>query len=118
MRILKGVWRWFDDRTGVAHLFGPLLRHPVPPGAESPVKGWWYIFGVLVLTAFIIQVVTGAILATMYVPSTAHAYDSLQFITDRALLGRMLRGMHYFGASAMVVLIGFHMARVFLTGSF
>ena len=39
------------------------------------------------------------------------AYESLRFITDEALFGRFLRGMHYFGASAMVLLVGIHMSR-------
>jgi ubiquinol-cytochrome c reductase cytochrome b subunit len=70
------------------------------------------------LVAFLLQVATGTVLATVYVPSTSDAYQSLQLITHGAFLGRLLRGMHYFGASAMMVLIGAHMSRVFLTGSY
>jgi ubiquinol-cytochrome c reductase cytochrome b subunit len=116
-RLLVRIWEWFDDRTGTGKLLKPLLRHPVPPGADSPTKGWFYIFGILTLTAFILQVVTGIALALAYVPSTADAYNTLQFISHDNF-GRVLRGMHYFGASAMIIFITFHMARVFLTGSF
>jgi ubiquinol-cytochrome c reductase cytochrome b subunit len=77
-----------------------------------------YLFGIATLTAFIVQVATGIALATLYVPSTANAYDSLRFITYQATLGSVLRGMHFWGASAMVLFIGIHMIRVFLTGSF
>jgi ubiquinol-cytochrome c reductase cytochrome b subunit len=63
-------------------------------------------------------VVTGVALATAYIPATGDAYQTLQFITHRAAFGRLLRGMHFFGASAMILLIGIHTARVFLTGSY
>ncbi len=111
MNILKRAWRWFDDRTGTSSAIGPIANHPVPPGST-----WWYVFGSATLFAFILQVVTGVILALAYVPSAAEAYQSLQFISNDAFLGGVLRGMHYFGASAMVLLVGVHMARVFLMG--
>jgi ubiquinol-cytochrome c reductase cytochrome b subunit len=113
MKILKSIWQWIDDRTGMSELIGPIARHLVPPGTS-----WWYVFGSATLFVFILQVITGIGLASSYVTSTGDAYQSLQFITQQAFLGRFLRGLHYFGASAMVLLIGIHMVRVFLTGSY
>jgi ubiquinol-cytochrome c reductase cytochrome b subunit len=113
MEFLKRAWRWFDDRSGTSELIEPVLKHPVPPGTN-----WWYVFGSATLFAFILQVVTGTILATMYVTSTAEAYQSLQFITNEAVLGGVLRGIHYWGASAMVLFVGIHAIRVFLMGSY
>ncbi|MGE5446058.1 MAG: cytochrome b N-terminal domain-containing protein [Ignavibacteriales bacterium] len=113
MKILKNAWQWFDDRTGISSLVGPIARHPVPPGT-----GWWYVFGSATLIAFVIQVTTGIALALMYVPSSSQAYDTLQFITHKATLGHFLRGVHNFGASAMMLLIGIHAIRVFLMGAY
>jgi len=113
MSALKKIWRWFEDRTGTAELVGKAARHPVPPGTN-----WWYVFGSATLTAFLVQVATGIALATMYVPSTAKAYNTLEFITHQAWLGNFLRGMHYFGASAMILFIGVHMIRVFVMGAY
>lgn len=113
MSLLRRLWREFDDRTGLSKILGPVLAHPVPPDAR-----WYYVFGSATLFAFLLQVVTGIALALAYIPSTANAYDTLQFITHQAPFGRLLRGMHYFGASAMVLLIGIHMARTFLMGAF
>ncbi len=113
MKIFSGIWHWIDDRTGASAFVKPIAEHPVPPNT-----GWWYVFGTATLTAFIVQVLTGIALSTAYVTSTADAYNSLQFITHDAFLGNLLRGMHSWGASAMVVLIGIHMARTFLMGAY
>lgn len=117
MSPLKRLWHWIDVRTGFSETIVPLAKHPVPPETASK-KGWLYVFGAGTLAAFINQVITGAALTTKYIPSTAHAYQSLEFITNEIMFGRMLRGMHYFGASAMVLFVSLHMIRVFMTGSY
>lgn len=113
MQFLRKAWEWFDARTDASKVIGPILKHPVPPRT-----GWMYVFGSATLIAFLIQVFTGIALATAYVSSAGQAYESLQWITHQAFLGHLLRGMHYFGASAMVLLVGIHMIRTFLTGSY
>src|SRR6185503_2139283 len=64
------------------------------------------------------EVVTGGALAFCYASSSAQAYETLQFITDQPPFGSCLRRMHYFGASAMVLMVGAHMAQTFLFGSY
>ena len=113
MRFLWKAWQWFDSRTDASKIIAPILKHPVPPRT-----GWMYVFGSATLIAFLIQVVTGIALATGYVSSAGQAYQSLKWITNQAFMGHLLRGMHYFGASAMVLLLGLHMIRTFLTGSY
>jgi ubiquinol-cytochrome c reductase cytochrome b subunit len=113
MKRLIKIWQWFDDRTGLSVMIKPVADHLVPRGTT-----WIYVFGSATLVAFVIQVVTGIALATMYIPSTAQAYQSLRFITYHAWLGNFIRGLHYFGASAMILLIGIHMIRVFLTAAY
>ncbi len=113
IKFLKRLWKVFDDRSGTSKLFGPIFTHLVPPGV-----GWAYVFGSGTLFAFITQVVTGIALAVSYIPSTGDAYNSLQFITNEALFGGVLRGIHYFGASAMILFIGMHMIRTYVTGAY
>jgi ubiquinol-cytochrome c reductase cytochrome b subunit len=103
----------FEDRTGLIKFFGDMMKHPVPPDT-----GWWYVFGSAVLVTFMMQVVTGVALATRYVASSGTAYQVLEFITYKAVLGNFLRGMHFFGASAMILLVGIHMIQVFLMGCY
>ncbi|MEX2598246.1 MAG: cytochrome b N-terminal domain-containing protein [Dehalococcoidia bacterium] len=117
VRAWRPLWRWFDDRTGVSQHLTPIVKHPVPPGATSGGAGWMYVLGFASMAAFALQGITGAALATQYIPSPAHAYESLQAITDGRFSG-VVRGMHYYGASFMVVLVTLHLARVFLTGSY
>lgn len=104
---------WFESRTGLIAKIKPLLEHPVPKGSK-----WAYVFGTATLFSFILQIVTGVVLATMYVPSTNSAFQSLSHIQNDALFGHIVRGMHYFGASAMFLFIGVHMLRVFLYASY
>ncbi|HEX6511089.1 MAG TPA: cytochrome b N-terminal domain-containing protein, partial [Chloroflexota bacterium] len=115
----KSLWLkiggWFEERSHIYEGLLPIIQHPVPKTGNA---GWWYVFGSATLTAFIIQVVTGVALAMTYAAAPSVAYDTLQFITHGAPFGHLLRGMHYFGASAMVMLITIHVLRIFLMGSY
>ena len=118
LRIAPGrVWAWLDERFEFGDSVVAVLRHPVPRELERRV-GWWYVFGSATLAVFVVQVVTGVGLAMTYVPAPNSAYDSLQFISHEATLGGVVRGLHYFGAAAMVVLVLIHMTQVYLFGAF
>ncbi len=114
MRWLRELWSWFDRVTGTSALFLPALRHPVPPAGKA---AWLYVFGSATLVCFLLQIVTGIVLATTYVTSSGSAYDSLQFITDDPF-GRVVRGIHYYSASGMVLFIGIHALRVYLMAAY
>ncbi len=113
MRALRAMVGWFEDRTGLIEKIKPLMEHPVPKSSK-----WAYVFGSATLFSFLLQIGTGVILASLYVPSTDNAFQSLAYIQNAALFGRFLRGLHYFGASAMFMFIGIHMLRVFLYASY
>ena len=105
MKVPKRAWAWIDDRLGWSDVILPIVTHPVPR------VNWWYVLGSATLIAFVVQVVTGVALAFTYVPAPNSAYESLDFITNRAIFGNVVRGLHYWGSSAMVVLAFAHLAR-------
>ncbi|MDG2383186.1 MAG: cytochrome b N-terminal domain-containing protein [Pirellulaceae bacterium] len=110
---LINLWRWIDDRSGFSDNIVPIMKHIVPVDAR-----WYYVFGSATLTAFMVQVLTGICLAMVYVPGGDVAYESLQYITHDAFFGSILRGMHYYGATAMVVLAVIHMTQVYLHAAY
>ena len=114
MRLLNSAWDWFDDRTGLGEALGPIMAHAVPKNSAS----WFYVFGSATLFAFMLQVATGVALAFLYVPSAGEAYQSLEFITNQTTFGRIVRGLHNWGSSAMILLMGLHMIRVYMTASY
>jgi ubiquinol-cytochrome c reductase cytochrome b subunit len=117
MGLLRGVVNGVKERIGFDAMTKP-LEHDVPPETVRGASSWAYVFGFGIIFSFLLQVLTGIVLATKYVPSPDSAYQSVQFITDEVRFGRMVRSMHWIGASTMIVLVLIHALRVFLTASY
>lgn len=104
---------WVDERIEVRSIWAALMERHIPLGVN-----WWYTLGSATLFVFTLQAVTGMFLSMYYSPSPDHAYDSIVFIMDEVIFGRVVRGLHHWGASAMVVLVTAHMLRVFFMGAY
>ena len=111
--MIKKIKDWIEDRTGLISLIAEASEHKVPRNAT-----WLYVFGSATLVCFLLQVVTGVGLAMLYQPSSGTAYVSLKYIEEQAVLGSWLRGIHYFGASGMILMMGIHMIRVYLMAAY
>jgi ubiquinol-cytochrome c reductase cytochrome b subunit len=107
------IFGWLNERLDLLRAKRELLDREVPDRLT-----WWHTLGSATLTVFLVQVITGTVLATYYSASPDHAYDSIQFLTREVASGALLRGIHHWGASAMVVLILAHMIRVFSVGAY
>jgi len=107
------IYQWLDSRLNLKPVERTLLDEPIPGGAS-----WIYVFGSATLFLFLLQAVTGMFLAVYYAPTPDHAYDSIQFIEEQVTFGAFVRGLHHWGASAMVVAIGLHMLQAFLYGAY
>ena len=104
---------WLEERSGLVGGVKYFLFRKVPHDIN-----WMQTLGSATLTAFIVQAITGVILAMYYKPDPATAYQSIQRITNDITLGWLVRGMHKWGASLFIILMFFHMARVFLFGAY
>ena len=104
---------WVEERSGLVGYTKWFLFRKVPRDIS-----WAQTLGAAALTAFISQVLTGVILAFYYKPDPNSAYSSVVNITEEVTLGWLVRGMHKWGASVFIILLFFHMARVFLFGAY
>src|SRR5215510_10752570 len=115
MRVVMGkIGEWFDRRLQLAAPIREAAEHPVPRNTAS----WWYVFGSAALTVFLLQLATGILLAMVYVPSAADAWNSLQTLNRDVALGWFIRGLHGWGSNFMVALVLIHMMQVFLFGAY
>jgi menaquinol-cytochrome c reductase cytochrome b subunit len=104
---------WLEERSGLVGGMKYFLFRKVPRDSS-----WFHTLGSATLTAFLVQAITGVVLAMYYKPDPDSAYKSIQYITNDITLGWLVRGMHRWGASVFIILMFFHMARVFLFGAY
>jgi ubiquinol-cytochrome c reductase cytochrome b subunit len=112
--ILKKIGEWLDARLQLAAPVKETMEHRVPRETAS----WFYVFGSAALTVFGLQVVTGILLALLYVPSGAEAWNSLQVLNHQVSLGWFIRALHGWGSNFMVAIVLIHMVQVFLFGAY
>ena len=108
----KTIYAWLDERIGLNDLYTTMLDRP------EPKTTWWNTLGSASMFLFILQGLTGIFLTVYYTPSPDHAYDSINYIMEGVAFGWLIRGIHHWGATLMVVLVFVHMLRVFYTASF
>jgi ubiquinol-cytochrome c reductase cytochrome b subunit len=112
--MLKSIALWLENRLHIVKLFESTGGHKVPPSTNS----WFYVFGSGTLLCFVLQIVTGTLLAFVYVPSGSEAWSSLQYLNNQAFLGWFLRAMHNWGSIFMVALMSAHLIQTFLFGAY
>ena len=103
---------WLDERLGLRDIYRNVFDRPEPKG------NWWNTLGSASLFLFVLQGLTGIFLAVYYTPSPDHAYDSIQYIMNDVAFGWLVRGIHHWGATLMVIVVFVHMLRVFVTASY
>ncbi len=103
---------WLDERVGWRRVWDAIFLRKIPK------VNWLYTLGSATLFVALLQGVTGILLMIYYVPTPDHAYDSVQFITNQVPAGWLIRGLHHWGASVMVVLTVLHMLRVIFYGAY
>ena len=104
---------WVDHRTGLPTAIHTFLYEDIPASS-----GWHQVFGSVAIFLFLVQAFTGALLAFNYAPTPGDAYNSLRYILVEVTAGPLMRGLHHWGASMMIVVVVLHMVQVFLYGAY
>jgi len=110
--MIGNLANWLDERFGWRTVWDTIFRRKIPK------VNWFYTLGSATLFVAINQMVTGILLTMYYVPSPDIAYETVQFITYELPAGWFIRGLHHYGASAMVILAVLHMLRVIIFGAY
>jgi len=112
---MAAVKAWIGERLPVEPgSLRELTNEPVP----YHMKRWWFALGGTPAYLFLVQIVTGILLAVYYQPSPSTAYESVRYITQEAAYGWLLRGIHKWGATFMIAAVILHQLRVFFTGAY
>ena len=114
MRLIKTIGDWLDARLQVGAVIQETAEHSVPRETAS----WFYVFGSAAVVVFMLQIVTGVMLALIYVPSAGEAWNSLQTLNHQVALGWFIRALHGWGSDFMVAIVLIHMVQVFLFGAY
>jgi ubiquinol-cytochrome c reductase cytochrome b subunit len=109
----RRILDWIEHRTGLETLVRNFLYEEIPASA-----GWHQVLGSVALFCFLVQAFTGVMLAFNYAPTPGDAYNSVKYIMTELTCGRMIRGLHHWGASTMIVVVVLHMIQVFLWGAY
>jgi quinol-cytochrome oxidoreductase complex cytochrome b subunit len=110
--MLEKTYAWLNERLGLQAMYDVILDRKVPK------VNWFFTLGSASLFLFVIQLVTGMLLTFYYVPSPERAYDSIQYIMTGVPFGWLIRGIHHWGATLMVLAVFFHMLRTFFFGAY
>jgi ubiquinol-cytochrome c reductase cytochrome b subunit len=111
--MFTSLWKWLNERWPLTTFFQWGLTEEIAGGAS-----YAYIFGSATLVIFLLQVISGIWQMFYYVPSIDHAYQSLSYLRISVGFGWLVHGIHYWGAQAMILLVGFHALRVFIWGAY
>jgi quinol-cytochrome oxidoreductase complex cytochrome b subunit len=101
------VLRWLDNRLGLTGIYRTVLDRKVPK------VNWAYTLGSATLFLVVLQVITGVFLTVYYVPHPDQAYESINYIMNDVAFGWLIRGLHHWGATLMVITVVLHMLRTF-----
>jgi quinol-cytochrome oxidoreductase complex cytochrome b subunit len=110
--VIQRTINWVDERIGMTPIYDTVLDRKVPK------VNWAFTLGSASLFLAVTQGITGIFLTVYYVPHPDQAYDSIQYIMNGVAFGWLIRGIHHWGATLMVVVVFLHMLRTFFYGAY
>ncbi len=109
----SGLYQWLDERLALSALSDFLLNEPMPGGPSI-----WYVFGSSLFFILLMQTLTGILMLFYYAPTMDHAWESIRYMMEEVPYGSFIRGLHHWGASAMIVVAIMHISQVFIWGAY
>jgi quinol-cytochrome oxidoreductase complex cytochrome b subunit len=106
------AWQWLDDRYKLTPLLAALLHVEIPRSVRT------YYLGGITFFFFMVQAITGILLAIYYQPTPDTAYDSVLFVMNEVNFGWLIRSVHAWGANLMIIFCILHLLRVFFQGAY
>lgn len=106
------LFQWMDERLGLSTIWKTVFSRAVPK------TNWFYTFGSASMVLALLQGFTGMLLTIYYVPSPDKAYDSIQYIMNEVAFGWLIRGMHHWGATLLVIMVFLHMLKSYFVGAY
>jgi ubiquinol-cytochrome c reductase cytochrome b subunit len=110
--MVQSIFTWLDERLDLTGIYNTILDRKVPK------VNWWFTLGSASLFLGLLQGITGLLLSVYYVPTPDHAYDSITYIMTGVQFGWLIRGLHHWGASLLILTAFIHMLRVFFYGAY
>ena len=110
---MSNVYDWFQERLEIHAIADDITSKYVPPHVNI-----FYCLGGITLTCFIVQVATGFAMTFYYRPTVTEAFSSVEYIMTSVNFGWLIRSVHRWSASMMVLNMILHVCRVYLTGGF
>lgn len=118
--MLQKIYDWIDDRIDITPIWRDIADHEVPEHVNPAYhfSAFVYCFGGLTFFVVVIQILSGMFLTMYYVPDIENAWKSVYYLQTEVAHGQIVRGMHHWGASVVVVMLLLHTMRVFFQGAY
>ncbi|PSL41966.1 menaquinol-cytochrome c reductase cytochrome b subunit [Planomicrobium soli] len=118
--MLNKLYDWVDERLDITPIWRDIADHEVPEHVNPAhhFSAFVYCFGGLTFFITVIQILSGMFLTMYYVPDIENAWQSVYYLQNEVAFGEIVRGMHHWGSSLVVVMIFLHTLRVFFTGAY
>ncbi|MBP1949575.1 menaquinol-cytochrome c reductase cytochrome b subunit [Virgibacillus litoralis] len=118
--MLQKIYDWIDDRVDISPLWRDIADHEVPEHVNPAhhFSAFVYCFGGLTFFVVVIQILSGMFLTMYYVPDIENAWKSVYYLQTEVAHGQIVRGMHHWGASVVIVMLLLHTLRVFFQGAY
>ena len=118
--MLKKIYDWIDERVDITPIWRDIADHEVPEHVNPAhhFSAFVYCFGGLTFFVLVIQILSGMFLTMYYVPDIENAWSSVYYLQSEVAHGQIVRGMHHWGASVLIVMLLLHTMRVFFQGAY